>query len=58
MFHYSIKEIPYSQFSTPDNYFRDFIEYYVDINFDNFMKIVDEEIDKINEVVEELIKYR
>ncbi|KAA0964458.1 hypothetical protein FXF62_05005 [Streptococcus cristatus] len=58
IFHYSITEISFSNFSNPQNYFREFVESYIDISFDDFMKIIDEEIEKINRVVEQLIKYR
>lgn len=57
IFHYMIQGIEESVFLNPDLYFNEFVEFYSKTDFNQFMQEISEEIDKINEIIYQLIKF-
>lgn len=57
IFHYMIQGIEESVFLNPDLYFNEFVEFYSKTDFNQFMQEISEEIDKINEIICQLIKF-
>lgn len=57
IFHYMIQGIEESVFLNPDRYFNEFVEFYSKTDFNQFMQEISEEIDKINEIIYQLIKF-
>lgn len=57
IFHYSLTEISIENFLEYKYSFKEVVESYVEMDFDNFIKIIDEETKKINVVIKKIIKY-
>ena len=57
IFHYKIQSFPELIFLNSSSYFIDMVEYETKINFKNLMKIVDDEIDRINSIIYKIINY-
>lgn len=57
IFHYSLTEIYIENFLEYKYSFKEVVESYVEMDFDNFIKIIDEETKKINVVIKKIIKY-
>lgn len=57
IFHYSLTEISIKNFLEYKFSFKEVVESYVEMDFDNFIKIIDEETEKINVVIKKIIKY-
>ena len=57
IFHYSLAEISIENFLEYKYSFKEVVESYVEMDFDNFIKIIDEETKKINVVIKKIIKY-
>ena len=57
IFHYSLTEISIENFLDYKFCFKEVVESYVGMDFDNFIKIIDEETKKINVVIKKIIKY-
>ena len=57
IFHYKIQAFPEQVFLNSSSYFIDMVEYETKMNFKNLMKIVDDEIDRINSIIYKIINY-
>lgn len=57
IFHYSLTEISIKNFLEYKFSFKEVVESYVEMDFDNFIKIIDEETEKINVVIKKIIEY-
>lgn len=57
IFHYKIEGVDDSIFSIPEKYFYEFIEFNSRVEFNDFMQVISEEIDKINEIIYQLINF-
>lgn len=57
IFHYKIQAFPELVFLNSSSYFIDMVEYETKINFKNLMKIVDDEIDRINSIIYKIVNY-
>lgn len=58
IFHYSLTEISSKNFLRYKYYFRAVVESYVEMSFDDFIKMIDEETEKINAIIEKIINFR
>lgn len=56
IFHYDIREIPYSVFKDTNHYFEEMIEYSVGIDFGNFITKIEKSCLTINQLLNDLIK--
>ena len=57
IFHYKIEGVDDSIFSIPEKYFYEFIEFNSRIEFNDFMKVISEEIIKINKVIYKMVEF-
>lgn len=57
IFHYSLSEVSSKNFLGHKYYFRAVVENYVEMSFDDFIKMIDEETNKINVVIKKIINY-
>ena len=57
-FLYSLTEISSKNFLGYKYYFRAVVESYVEMSFDDFIKMIDEETEKINAIIEKIISFR
>ena len=57
IFHYKIEGVDDSVFSIPEKYFYEFIELNSRIEFNDFMKVISEEIIKINKVIYKMVEF-
>ena len=58
IFHYSLTEISSKNFLRYKYYFRAVVESYVEMSFDDFIKMIDEETEKINAIIGKIINFR
>lgn len=57
IFHYKIEGVDDSIFSIPEKYFYEFIEFNSRVEFNDFMKVISEEIIKINKVIYKMVEF-
>lgn len=57
IFHYSLSGVSSKNFFGYKYYFRAVVESYVEMSFDDFIKMIDEETNKINVVIKKIINY-
>lgn len=57
IFHYSLSEVSSKNFLGYKYDFRAVVENYVEMSFDDFIKMIDEETNKINVVIKKIINY-
>lgn len=55
IFHYDVQEIPVSIFKDKNRYFEEMVEYSVGIDFDSFIKRIDESCSIINQLLCDLV---
>ena len=57
IFHYSLSGVSSKNYFGYKYYFRAVVESYVEMSFDDFIKMIDEETNKINVVIKKIINY-
>ncbi|VTS97644.1 Uncharacterised protein [Streptococcus gordonii] len=57
IFHYKIEGVDDSIFSISEKYFYEFIEFNSRVEFNDFMKVISEEIIKINKVIYKMVEF-
>lgn len=55
LFHYNVENIPYEIFDDKENVFKQMIEYSVKISFEEFETQIDQELDKYQKLISQIL---